>query len=167
MPRRADRYMVTTSPHVRIFLVGTLVLALARTAAAQADPAATRSVLEGVYSEEQARRGEKITNEVCSNCHMEDWFTGSLLESWAGATVEMLYELIRTTMPQDRPSSLERQQYADVLAYIFELNGLPAGQQELSADKEALRAILIEKGSEGRGPTSIFNIQYPISNIEY
>ena len=77
---------------------------------------------------------------------MEDWFTGSLLESWAGATVEMLYELIRTTMPQDRPSSLERQQYADVLAYIFELNGLPAGQQELSADKEALRAILIEKG---------------------
>ena len=149
-----------------MFLVGTLVLTLARTAAAQADPAATRSVLEGVYSEEQARRGEKITNEVCSNCHMEDWFTGSLLESWAGATVEMLYELIRTTMPEDRPASLERQQYADVLAYIFELNGLPAGQQELSADKEALRAILIEKG---RGPSeySIFNIQYWILDIGY
>ena len=138
--------MDATSPHLRIFLVGILVLALARTAAAQADPAATKSVLEGVYTEEQARRGEKITNDVCSNCHMEDWFTGSLLASWAGATVEMLYELISTTMPEDRPGSLERQQYADVLAYIFELNGLPTGQEELSADKEALRAILIEKG---------------------
>ena len=129
-----------------MLFVGTLVLTSARTAAAQADPAATKSVLEGVYTEEQARRGEKITNDVCGDCHMEDWFTGSLLESWAGATVEMLYELISTTMPEDRPGSLERQQYADVLAYIFELNGLPAGQGELSAKKEALRAILIEKG---------------------
>ncbi len=129
-----------------MFFVGTLVLTLARGAAAQADPGATKSVLEGVYTEEQARRGEKITNDVCGACHMEDWFTGSLLESWAGATVEMLYELIRTTMPQDQPGSLERQQYADVLAYIFELNGLPAGQEELSARKEALRAILIQKG---------------------
>ncbi len=138
--------MATTSPHLRIFLVGTLVLTLARTAAAQADPAATKSVLEGVYTEGQARRGEEITNDVCSECHMDDWYTGSLLESWAGATVEMLYELISTTMPEDRPNSLERQQYADVLAYIFELNGLPTGQEELSARKEALRAILIEKG---------------------
>ncbi len=137
--------MVTTSPHLRMFFVGTLVLTLARTAAAQADPAATKSVLEGVYTEEQARRGEEITNDVCSACHMEDWFTGSLLESWAGATVEMLYELISTTMPEDRPASLERQQYADVLAYIFELNGLPAGREELSARKEALARILIER----------------------
>jgi quinoprotein glucose dehydrogenase len=137
--------MATTSPYLRMFLVGTLVLTSARTAAAQADPAATKSVLEGVYTEEQARRGEKITNDACGACHMEDWFTGSLLDSWAGATVEMLYELIRTTMPEDRPGSLERQQYADVLAYIFELNGLPAEQEELSARKEALARILIER----------------------
>ena len=128
-----------------MLFVGTLVLTLARTAAAQADPAMAKSVLEGVYTEEQARRGEKITNDVCSTCHMDDWFTGSLLESWAGATVEMLYELISTTMPEDRPASLERQQYADVMAYIFELNGLPAGQEELSARKEALARILIER----------------------
>ena len=137
--------MVTTSPHLRTLFVATLVLTLTRTAGAQADPAATKSVLEGVYTEEQARRGEKITNDACSDCHMEDLFTGSLLESWAGATVEMLYELISTTMPEDRPASLERQQYADVLAYIFELNGLPTGQEELSARKEALARILIER----------------------
>lgn len=128
-----------------MFFVSALVLTSARPAGAQADPVATKSILEGVYTEEQARRGEEITNDACSTCHMEDWFTGSLLESWAGATVEMLYELISTTMPQDRPASLERQQYADVLAYIFELNGLPTGQEELSADKGALSAILIEK----------------------
>ena len=75
--------MITTSPYLRLFFVGTLVLTSPRTAAAQADPAATKSILEGVYAEEQARRGEKIINDACSTCHMEDWFTGSLLESWA------------------------------------------------------------------------------------
>ena len=48
-------------------------------------------------------------------------------------------------MPQDSPGGLTPQQYADVLAYIFELNELPAGQEELSANKEVLRGILIEK----------------------
>ncbi|KKK48457.1 hypothetical protein LCGC14_3144920 [marine sediment metagenome] len=37
------------------------------------------------------------------------------------------------------------EQYADFLAYIFELNGLPTGQEELSGREEALAKILIER----------------------
>ncbi len=97
---------------------------------------------------EQARRGEKVAKDVCSACHLQDWFTEILIQSWAGAPLSMLYELMATTMPQDSPGGLTSQQYADVLAYIFELNELPAGQEELSADREALRAILIEQKQE-------------------
>ena len=103
-----------------------------------------QSTLDGVYTVEQARRGEQVAKDVCSSCHLEDWFTETLMQSWAGAPVSMLYELMATTMPPDSPGGLTAQQYADVLAYIFELNELPAGQEELSANREALMAILIE-----------------------
>ena len=115
-------------------------------AVAQNAQEAMKSVRDGVYTEEQARRGERINNETCVDCHMSDWFTETLLSSWAGAPVSALYDLIRTTMPQDSPGGLERQEYADVLAYIFELNGLPPGREELSAQADALGSILIERG---------------------
>ncbi len=107
-----------------------------------------QSTLDGVYTVEQARRGEKVAKDVCSACHLRDWFTEILIQSWAGAPLSMLYELMATTMPQDSPGGLTPQQYADVLAYIFELNELPAGQEELSADKEALGTIFIERKQE-------------------
>ncbi len=104
-----------------------------------------QSTRDGVYTVEQARRGEKVAKDVCSACHLQDWFTEILIQSWAGAPLSMLYELMVTTMPQDSPGGLTPQQYADVLAYIFELNELPAGQEELSANKEVLGKILIER----------------------
>ena len=83
-----------------------------------------RSIQAGVYTVEQARRGEQVYRDVCSTCHLPDWFSQSFLQSWSGNTVAALFELIRTTMPEDRPGALKRQQYVDMLAYIFELNKL-------------------------------------------
>jgi mono/diheme cytochrome c family protein len=128
-------------------LLTTVVLALApQVSAAQANQTGpTRSVRDGVYTAEQAERGAQVNQEACASCHMEDWFTETLLQSWAGATADMLYDLIRTTMPQDRPDGLSRQQYADILAYIFQLNGLPFGEDELPAGNRDLQKILIEQ----------------------
>jgi hypothetical protein len=75
---------------------------------------------------------------------MDDWFKGSFLQAWNGATVGMLYERIRTTMPEDRPSGLKNREYADILAYIFELNGIPPGEEELASRKSELDKILIQ-----------------------
>lgn len=123
----------------------TLVLSPALTAApltAQSNGNG-KSLSDGVYTVEQAERGGALNKEVCANCHADDWFTGNLLQSWSGASVEALFELIRTTMPQDRPGALKRQEYADLLAYIFSLNGIPAGEEELSGKKEVLAKIII------------------------
>jgi mono/diheme cytochrome c family protein len=136
----------TRSMLPRLLIVIALLVAGAQSGRAQVGDtaAATRSIQDGVYTEAQARRGQKLTKEACGACHMEDWYTGTFLQSWTGTAVNALFELIRTTMPEDRPGALKRQQYADILAYIFELNGIPPGQEELGGGKETLGRILIE-----------------------
>jgi mono/diheme cytochrome c family protein len=132
--------------------VRSLALALALTTqgvhavhAQVADTAEARpSTQDGVYTQEQARRGEALLGDACAACHMDDWFTGSFLQGWNGATVGMLYERIRTTMPEDRPSGLKNREYADILAYIFEMNGMPPGEEELAGRKSELDKILIQ-----------------------
>jgi mono/diheme cytochrome c family protein len=127
-----------------------LLATVAGTAAAQEpepppEPVAERiSTRDGVYTVEQARRGEKLLRDECSACHMDDRFTGSFLQAWNGATVGLLYDRIRTTMPEDRPNGLKTREYADILAYIFELNGIPPGGEELASRKSELDRILIQ-----------------------
>ena len=132
-------------------LVPAVLLALSATPGATAQTNApadgARSIQAGVYTVEQARRGEQVYRDVCSTCHLPDWFSQSFLQSWSGNTAAALFELIRTTRPEDRPGALTRQQYVDVLAYIFELNGVPPGEEEMPSRKRALEAILIEMAS--------------------
>ena len=108
-------------------------------------PDTTTSLRDGKYTEQQARRGERIYVEHCATCHAREFFTDPFLLSWSGASVRLLFDVLSTSMPQDRPSSLKDQEYADVLAYIFEMNGLPLGPRELPADPEQLERILIER----------------------
>ncbi len=110
-----------------------------------APPSSTR---EGVYTVEQAQRGKEIMRDVCAECHMDDEFMGTFIKSWAGASVGDLFEEVSTKMPEDRPGSLRPRQYAQVLAYIFQLNGLPAGEVPMSSGIEELKEIIIE-GSQG------------------
>jgi len=112
-------------------------------------------VLDGVYTEDQAKRG-KTRYRRCLLCHLDELqgdpakqvtpIAGeAFLEKWSSHTVKELFEKIGTTMPQDNPGSLSPQEYADVLSYIFQVNKLPAGNEELSARNDQLDRILIER----------------------
>lgn len=103
-----------------------------------------RTLQDGVYTEDQARRGAAINDGVCLECHEPDEFVGSFMESWSGAPVSMLFDEISALMPEDRPGALRPQEYADVLAYIFSLNDIPTGAQELGPDPQLLQNIIIE-----------------------
>ncbi len=118
------------------------------TSAQEVEGAPPSSTREGVYTVEQAERGKEIMHDVCAECHMDDQFIGTFIKSWAGASVGDLFEEVSTKMPEDRPGSLRPRQYAQVLAYIFQLNGLPAGEVAMSSSIEKLREIIIE-GSQG------------------
>ncbi len=107
-----------------------------------------RSVNDGVYSEKQAKRGKRVQRRACFRCHIDDFYKGSLIDSWAGNTLGALMTHIANTMPQDRPSSLKPRQYADFMAYLLQLNGFPAGAEDLPSDDSALAKIRIERSKK-------------------
>lgn len=117
-----------------------------------------RSVWEGVYTEEQAKRGQAVHLDECARCHSETLAGGdfgppligdAFLAAWSGQSAGDLFERIRLSMPQDSPGRLSRQQYADVLTYIFQANQFPAGHEALKPDLTALTPIKIEAKKAG------------------
>lgn len=115
----------------------------------QDEPGASRSLRDGVYTTEQAERGEAAFRDACAECHPTHEFPPpGYFESWEGATLDVLYELVRTTMPEDNPASLSRAEYADVFALLFSRSGWPAGETELASDAESLARIRIESPPE-------------------
>lgn len=120
---------------------------------AQEPTASPRSVWDGVYTEEQAKRGEAIYEKQCSACHGDKLAGresappltgGAFLSNWNGLPLSDLFERVRKTMPQNAPGKLTRQQNADILAYVLSFNRFPAGKTELYRQAEMLKEILFE-----------------------
>ncbi|MCA1562210.1 MAG: cytochrome c [Acidobacteria bacterium] len=120
------------------------VCAAATTASQQAETGKA-STNDGVYSAAQADRGARLYHDRCAACHHPTQFTGpAFILSWKGQTADALFDVIRNTMPTGNPASLKRQEYADILAYIFQANGLPAGATDLKGTDAALKRVVIE-----------------------
>ncbi|PWU06067.1 MAG: hypothetical protein C5B51_13090 [Terriglobia bacterium] len=103
--------------------------------------APAQTVLDGVYSDAQAMRGEAQYQVHCAGCHGQDLYgraMGSLrgdkfLDRWREDSLDVLFTHIKTRMPAPAPGSLPQNAYLDILAYILQVNGFPAGKTELSA----------------------------------
>jgi mono/diheme cytochrome c family protein len=115
--------------------------------------AGAASVWDGVYTDAQAKRGEAIYYERCAACHGPELEGGDMTpaliggvftSTWNDLSVGDLFERIRITMPLDRPSTLSRQQSADVVAFLLKANRWPAGAAELPRQLEPLKEIKIE-----------------------
>jgi mono/diheme cytochrome c family protein len=125
------------------------------TRAVRADDAKpTKTAMDGVYTDDQAKRGKAQYSQTCASCHMDD-LSGSgqalplagdaFLQVWEGQSVNDLFQLILTTMPQDKPGTLTPEATLDVAAYLLQYNQFPSGKEELKNDPDALKAILITK----------------------
>jgi mono/diheme cytochrome c family protein len=119
------------------------------------EPAVTesRSVWDGVYTEDQAKRGEALYQKECKGCHgvalgggesSPPLTGGAFLSNWNGLTLGDLFERIRKTMPQNAPGKLNRPQNADILAFLLSANKFPPGKTELSRQTEFLKEIRFE-----------------------
>jgi S-disulfanyl-L-cysteine oxidoreductase SoxD len=115
--------------------------------------AESRSVWDGVYTDEQAKRGEAVYRKECASCHGDSLAGGesappltggAFLANWNGLTLGDLFDRIRKTMPQNSPGKLSRQQNADVLAFALSANKFPVGKAELSRQSEFLKEIRFE-----------------------
>ena len=129
---------------------GTAVALLAAGIAVATAAGQGRTVWDGVYTEGQARRGAEVYERACAECHGADLGGGDMapglvgvefVYNWHGFSARDLFERLRVSMPPDRPGRVSRQEKADILAFIFEVNGMPAGDAELAARAGPLGAI--------------------------
>lgn len=113
----------------------------------------SRTVWDGVYTDDQSRRGQALYGKECASCHGPSMEGGEsappligdgFLANWNGLTVGDLFDRIRVSMPQDNPGRLSRQQDADILAFMLGGNKFPAGKAELATQTEVLKQIKIE-----------------------
>jgi len=118
-----------------------------------AQDAPQRSVWDGVFTQDQASRGQSLYNKECAACHGQSLTGGeeapplsggAFTSNWNGLTVGDLFERIRVSMPEGRPGTLSRQVNADILAYILSANQFPAGKSELVKETEILKQIKFE-----------------------
>lgn len=110
----------------------------------------------GVYTAEQAERGRNEYTTACAHCHASDLLGDvrqeipsladeDFMVRWGGRPASDLFKMISTDMPADKPGRLAASAYVDILAYILQTNGFPAGASELRPDIGLLAAIVIEK----------------------
>src|SRR5580765_4228878 len=109
-----------------------------------------KSQWDGVYTEDQAKRGEGLYSQYCASCHGPDLAGGEMApgltggeftSNWNDLSLGDLYERIRISMPQSAPGSLSRQQNSDILAFILHKMNTPIGQTELSTSTDELKTI--------------------------
>jgi mono/diheme cytochrome c family protein len=115
---------------------------------------AGKTVWDGVYTGEQAARGEAVYQKNCAFCHLPDLrgegFAPALIEEtfsrrWEAGILGDLFIIIKETMPADRPKTLPDDEVAAVVAYLLKMNSYPVGQEELSTDVAVLKQIRFTK----------------------
>src|SRR6185295_7360425 len=134
---------------VVVITFGLATIALLSTSPrAQETNKSARSAWDGVYTKEQAKRGEQLYAQNCASCHGPDLsgndeaapLAGTVfLSSSDGLTVADLSNRVRVSMPPNNLGKLSRQQIVDILSYVLSFNNFPAGKTELDPKPEVLK----------------------------
>ena len=103
-----------------------------------------KSVQDGVFTPDQVESGKQVFDNICFECHTTDLFGPDYMVGWSGATVGEFYVELQATMPYENPGGLKVDDYADVIAYLFAINGVESGEEELSSDPQQLEEISID-----------------------
>ena len=105
---------------------------------------------DGVFTKEQAGRGEPHYTRQCARCHADDLtgeghapaLAGAAFNAvWNNLPVSEFFEKIIGTMPPTAPGRFGPEETADLVAFILSKGAYPAGATELPATKEALQTI--------------------------
>ena len=137
-----------------------LLMATAVALGAGAQTASNRSatIWDGVFTADQALRGQTAYTGPCDRCHgykldgapddpvmlpAPPVAGAKFLRSWNGRSLAALFEYVRTTMPSNNPGYLSDAEIADIVAYMLFTSGIPAGGDALKPDLDSLAALTI------------------------
>jgi S-disulfanyl-L-cysteine oxidoreductase SoxD len=144
----------------RFAIVGILAAAIAF--------AAPRTILDGVYTQEQANRGLDVYSRNCARCHQQDLngtggapplHTVTFTERWREGYLSNLFHHMQTWMPpQNLKGSLKEQQYLDLVAYVLSANEFPAGSKELTEADLDTTLFVEQDGPKPLPPASTIRV---------
>jgi PQQ-dependent dehydrogenase (s-GDH family) len=124
-----------------------------RQASGEVRSAAIPGAIAPQFTAAQAAAGRRAYNANCAVCHGNTMTNGTMgtplageyfRNVWARRTVRALYDRAHNTMPPAAPASLPGRTYADIVAYILELNGFKPGNTQLAPGGEALDRMVIK-----------------------
>jgi len=119
---------------------------------ASAASASGKTNWDGVFTEQQAQRGQQVYQRACSACHLEslqgDDVSPALvgkgfLARFSGLSAHEMVQNLRASMPQNAPDSLGDRAYIDLVSYLLKANGSKTGALELPLDVAELEKIAI------------------------
>jgi len=97
-----------------------------------------QTVWDGVYTADQAKRGQTAYTQYCVGCHKADLMgiEGAMkgeffMERRREDNLETLFLDMKATMPRGNPGGLPDQTYTDIISYLLQNNEMPAGTTEL------------------------------------
>src|SRR5688572_20139266 len=148
----------------RLLLVAALIggCAMIIVTAQQPSPAAAPAPAQGAsYTAQQAERGRVAYQSNCSGCHgpnLDDGpsdappLTGvNFVTFWGTRSVSDLFNYIMDTMPPATPGALGDETTVNVVAYILQRLGAPAGATELTSGATTTLSTVGRAGGSGAG----------------
>ena len=150
-----------------VLLVGCLVGGTTGTRVGAQVP--DQRIWDGVFSAEQAQRGKAQFETNCGACHGAPGAGGSdrsgpaliggdrFMKAWEFSGLYPLVSKVFDQMPQGYPSNVEDTVKLDIISYMLQSNGFPAGPKELGADLTALREIQIVRKGSTQAPGAVAN----------
>lgn len=118
----------------QVMITGSAIagLLLCASAAAAGTPPA-------LFTAAQASAGATAFAQNCASCHGADLKGGAgpaligqgFAAAGSGATVGSIFTTMAEQMPSSSPGSLSQTQYEDIMAYVLQQNGYPAGSAAL------------------------------------
>ena len=126
------------------------LVGIALAGAFRAVSAQEKTQWDGIYTAEQAKRGETVYQRFVRAMSWSRSGRDDLAPALTGAdfAIELerheigdLFDRVSQTMPLSAPGSLTAPQYADVVWFILQKSGAPAGTTELPTKKDALTSI--------------------------
>src|ERR1700682_890833 len=110
------------------------------------------------YSDDQAKRGKADYNQNCSKCHMENLKGAGSAPALVGYglkhdyyCVDDLFRKVSLTRPGDNVHGLSPETYINIVAYLLQSNGWPAGKQDLKNDENTMKTMLLVEHSSAKG----------------
>lgn len=104
-----------------------------------------------LYAPAQALQGRAVFERHCAVCHGHhlEGRVGPALKGEkfasvkAGFTIGQIFDFLSVDMPAYAPGSLNTRQYVEIMAFLLEQNGYPAGKTTLTAQLASQSAVAL------------------------